>query len=549
MPVCNRGKHGPAMPCTGQLPSQPMEHTPVPYRATGRFSELICDYLDGDPRLREFFQWGADQVGLAKAASSRRLDARARQLLCETLQRQYNGLQARPEVRANMERLRQPETLTVTTGHQLCLFTGPLYVPFKILNVVRLARKLSTPERPVVPVFWMATEDHDRPEIDHAYVNGTKVQWPGEAAGAVGRLKLGGITAVLDQVDALLGPGIHADEMRKLLRGCYRPEHDLATATRCFVDALFGRFGVLVLDADDPQLKQLFAPVMREELLNQIAQRAVHYADKELSAHYKTQAHARPINLFYLRPGHRSRIERVGGKYQVLEGGPAFSLDELLAELEAHPERFSPNVLLRPVYQEAILPNIAYVGGGGELAYWFQLKWLFQAVQVPMPVLLLRTSAAFIGAKDVQRLGSLGLSVGDLFLSQGELRVRLAREHAPFPTSMEQELKAAKAFYAVLRARAAAADPTLVASVEAMEKQALHRLDALGTKLLRAAKRQQHEPLDRLDTVYGHFFPGGGLLERRENFMPWYAREGPAFFDRLLDALDPLDPRFSVLPA
>ncbi|MBS1546548.1 MAG: bacillithiol biosynthesis cysteine-adding enzyme BshC [Bacteroidetes bacterium] len=525
-----------------------MERIPVPYRATGRFTELICDYLDADPRLREFFQGEANAAGLAQAAKARRFDVRAREVLCGAVQRQYSGMELHPEVRANVERLRQPETLTVTTGHQLCLFTGPLYVPFKILNVVRLARQLSTPERPVVPVFWMATEDHDRQEIDHAYINGTKVQWPGEAAGAVGRLKLDGIEPVLDQVDSLLGPGSHADAMRALLRRCYRPEHDLATATRCFVDALFGRFGVLVLDADDPQLKQIFAPVMRQELLNQIAERSVHYADQRLSVHYKTQAFARPINLFYLRPGHRGRIERVGEKYQVLEGGPAFSFDELLAELEAHPERFSPNVLLRPVYQETILPNIAYVGGGGELAYWFQLKWLFQAVQVPMPVLMLRTSAAFIGAKDLQRLEKLGLNAGDLFAPLEDLYVRLARKNSPFSTSLEKEMGTTRAFYTELRARAGAADPTLAAAVEAMEKKALRRLEALGSKLLRAAKRQQREPLDQLDTVHGHFFPGGGLQERRENFMSWYAREGPAFFDRLLAELDPLDPCFSVLP-
>lgn len=525
-----------------------MQRVAIPYRRTGRFQPLILDYLDAVPALREFYRWSADEDGLFAAAQDRVFDTSTRHTLCDALERQYAGMAVPQQVRTNLDLLRKPNTLTVTTGHQLCLFSGPLYLPFKILNVIRLAKQLSTAQHSVVPVFWMASEDHDRPEIDHTFIHGRKVTWPGETTGAVGRLRLDGISAVLDEVDALLGPGSNADEMRAILRRCYRPELDLATATRLFIDALFGRFGILILDGDDPLLKHVFAPLMREELLNGVAVRSVHYADEKLAAHWRTQAHARDINLFHLRPGRRSRMELQGDRYSVLDGGPSFNLDELLAELERHPERFSPNVLLRPLYQEAILPNIAYVGGGGELAYWFQLKWLFQALREPMPVLLLRTSAAFIGPKDLGRLEGLGLGIPDLFLPLEELRARLAMEMATFHTSIAAEKEEAERFYAALIERARAADPTLEGAARAIAKRAMHGLDALGKKLLRAAKREQEVPLQQLALVHEHLFPGGGLQERRENFMPWYVREGPAFFDRLLSELDPLDARFSVLP-
>jgi bacillithiol biosynthesis cysteine-adding enzyme BshC len=525
-----------------------MQRIAIPYRETGRFSPLVTDYLGAVPELREFYRWSADEDGLHAAAQARSFDPASRRVLCDALDRQYAHMPVQPQVRASLDRLRKPNTFTVTTGHQLCLFTGPLYLPFKILNIIRLARQLSKSERAVVPVFWMATEDHDRPEIDHAFIHGQKVNWPGTAAGAVGRLELDGIGAVLDQVDTLLGPGTHADELRALLRRCYRPEHDLAQATRLFVDALFGRFGVVILDGDDAELKRLFAPLMREELINQVAVRSVHYADGKLAAHWRTQAFARGINLFHLRPGHRSRIELQGDRYHVLDGGPSFSLDELLAELDQHPERFSPNVLMRPLYQETILPNIAYIGGGGELAYWFQLKWLFQAMQVPMPVLLLRTSAAFIGNKDRARLEGLGLTVADLFRPLEELKARIALKNASFSTSMEAEKEAATRLYNALKERAKAADPTLEGAVNAIAKRTMNGLDAMKRKLVRAAKREQQLPLERLALVHEHVFPAGGLQERRENFMPWYAREGPEFLDRLLDELDPLDPHFSVLP-
>lgn len=526
-----------------------MQRIAIPYADTRRFSSLITGYLADAPHLREFLPLRPDRPGLDAAARARTFGPEARAVLCDALERQYQGMAVQPAVRRNLDLLRRSGTLTVTTGHQLCLFTGPLYVPFKVLNVVRLARVLSTVEQPVVPVFWLATEDHDRPEIDHAYINGTRVHWHGVAAGAVGRLKLDGINPVLDQVDALLGPGTHADELRRLLRECYQPQNDLATATRRFADALFGRFGVLVLDADDPALKRRFIPYMREELLNQVAVRSVQYANNRLSAHAPVQAYARDINLFYLRPEHRSRIELQGDRFHVLDGGPSFSLDELLAEVEHHPERFSPNVLLRPVYQETILPNIAYVGGGGELAYWFQLQWLFQALQVPMPVLMLRTSAAFLSEKDLRTMQGLGLEVKDLFAPLEDLRKRVALARAPFATDVDGEREAVQAFHTALRLRATAADPTLAATVQAMERKALHRLDALELKLVRAAKRREQLPLERLERLHGRLFPGGGLQERRDNFMPWYVHEGPAFFDRLLADLDPFDPHFSLLPA
>ncbi len=518
----------------------------VPYRTTGRFSPIAVDYVEGRPELREFFAYIPDRTGLAAAMAERGYDPAMRATLSAVLQDQYKGLAVDQAVRANLDALRQEGTLTVTTGHQLCLFTGPLYVPFKILNTIRLARGLSTPERPVVPVFWMATEDHDRAEIDHTWIGGKKVQWPGEASGAVGRLDLDGIEAAVAEAESLLGPGPHADELRALLRSCYREEHTLAQATRLFVNALFGRFGLVILDADDARLKRAFAPIMQEELLNQVTERTVRYANEKLRTHYEPQAHARDINLFHLSSGHRSRIGLEGDNYRVLDGGPSFGADQLLIHLQLHPERFSPNVLLRPVYEETVLPNIAYVGGGGEIAYWLQLRWLFQGLRVPMPVLMLRTSALFISAKQARKWRASGLSSEDLFAPKDMLEKRIATEHASFSTSLAVERATHAELFTKLAERARAADATLEASVRAKETFSAKGLDMIERKLIHAAKRQQADRLQRMNEVLDGLF-AHGLQERRENFMPWYAQEGPAFFDRLLDQLDPFDPRFSVI--
>ena len=520
-------------------------HT-IPYRATGRFAPIVTDYVEGMPELREFHAFTADRAGLAEAMAERRFDPATRATLCAVLEDQYAGLTLDEAVRANLEALRLDGTLTVTSGHQLCLFTGPLYVPFKILNTIRLARELSTPEKRVVPVFWMATEDHDRAEIDHAWLGEKKVHWPGVAGGAVGRLRLEGIQAALAEAEALLGSGPHADELRALLRSSYREGHTLAQATRLFVNALFGRFGLVILDGDDKRLKRLFAPVMQEELLNQVTLRTVRYANDKLSPRYTPQAHARDINLFHLSDGRRARIEFDGDNYSVLDGGPSFSVDQLLIDLQLHPDRFSPNVLMRPVYQETILPNIAYIGGGGELAYWLQLRWLFQGLQVPMPVLILRTSALFLSAKQARKWEATGLAIDDLFTTKDQLENRIATMHASFSTSLAEERIRHAALFNALAERAGAADATLEASVRAKEAFSAKGLDMIERRLVHAAKREQADGLRRMEEVHDALF-ANGLQERRQNFMPFYAARGPALFDEWLEALDPLDPRFSVL--
>lgn len=518
----------------------------LPYHATGRFARVVLDYLDKAPPLRPLYAWPFSRQGIQEAIAARRFAPEARMRLLGALRRQYAGMDLHPAVAANLKALEDPASVTVTTGHQLCLFTGPLYVPLKILNVVRLARNLSTAGRPVVPVFWMATEDHDRAEVDHAWLGDRRLTWPGATAGAVGRMPLSGIEAVLEELDEALGHGSRAEELLALVRRCYRPEHTLAQATRLFVDALFGHYGVIVLDGDDAELKAAFAPIVRTELVEQ-ATAAAEALSRDALEPYGEQAFARPINLFYLEAEGRTRIEHLEGGYRLSGTGPLRTQAEVLREVDEHPERFSPNVLLRPLYQETILPNVAYVGGGGEVAYWLQLKPVFDRFHVQMPVVVLRTSAAFLLGKDPARLRELQLDVPDLFRPLDELRTRVALSRATFSTSLAGERDRAFGLYEELAQRARQANPTLEGAARAAAQRSLKALERLEAKFVRVAKRQQADDLARLDAIHAHVFPSNGLQERRDNFMPFYLRFGDAFFDTLLNALDPLDQRFTVL--
>ncbi len=525
-----------------------MEVHHIPYASTGRFSQAVIDHLANDPFAREFLPKSPDLNGIAEAAGERQFSIRDRTTLCDTLDRQHGGHELHAAVSANLKRLRQGDALTVTTGHQICLFTGPLYVPYKILNTIRLAKAAEERlQRPVVPVFWMATEDHDLAEVDHAFINDQKIQWKTNAAGAVGRMKLIGIEGAVEEAIAAMGMGEYANEMADLLRACYREGATLAEATRSFVLALFGRFGIVTVDGDDPALKRLFAPVMREELLNQVTQRTVAYANERIEARYPVQAHAREINLFHLRPGHRSRIIMEGDHFVALDGGPKWTTDQMLHELEVHPEDFSPNVLLRPIYQETVLPNIAYIGGGGELAYWMQLRWLFQGMQVPIPVVMLRTSAGTIPEKRLRQWLDLGAQEVDLFAPLDEIKSNVATERATFSTDVKDEVEQLDRTYAALAERAIAADPTLKNAVDARRVQAVRGVERIQKGLIRAAKRDQHIAMQRMDAAHAALFPSGGLQERRANMLPALAAKGPDVLEEWLDLLDPLDHRFALI--
>jgi bacillithiol synthase len=511
---------------------------------------MVLDHLSDDPFVTGLQSYTPDMSGLKKAAAERQFSPDTRSRLLQVLERQYSGLDVHEEVAGSLTALAQEDTLTVTTGHQLCLFTGPLYVPLKIMNTVRLARDLQQElkGRRVVPVFWMATEDHDREEVDHAWLHGRKYQWQGEASGAMGRATINAMDGLLAEVDRALGPGSHADHLRSLIQASYVEGRTLADATRHFVNGLFGRFGIICLDADDPELKREFLPVVEEELLHRVVETTLKEQQERIGSRYKVQAPAREINLFLLEHGERHRLQPGGGAGEVVvEGRGKDRTAQLLEQFRASPEKCSPNVLLRPVYQEMILPNVAYVGGGGELAYWMQLKPLFQQLNVPMPVVLLRTSVAIMPHKEHERMLSLGLKLPDIFLPVHQLEASVAAAHAGFRTNMSQERADLKAIFDALKQRARSVDPTLEASTASAETRADHLLVRLEKRFVRAAKGKARQDVDRLHMVLDTLFPGGGLQERRENFMTSFARHGEALFDVMLATLDPLDRQFTVL--
>lgn len=524
----------------------------LPYPLTRRFSSLVTDYLAAKSSLDGFYNFRPDAEGLSKAIEARAAFPVDRETLVTVLQQQYEGLPDAEETLKNVALLRDAQTYSVCTAHQPNLATGYLYFVYKIIHAIRLTQELKQahPHLNFVPVYYMGSEDADLDELGTFRFRERRFVWDAAGQqGAVGRMNTASLKPLLEELFRLLGPpGVHEKALRAMLQEAYLGQPTIAAATRYLVHALFGRYGLIVLDADDAGLKRNFLSVMQEDLTQHAALGLVEAASRRLhEAGYIAQAFPRAINLFYLKDQLRARVERDGEQWKVHGTDIFWTQEELLTELNAHPERFSPNVVLRPLYQESILPNVAFIGGGSELAYWLQLKEVFEKHGVFYPAVLLRQSVMWLRPEQRVLWQKTGLSDAALFLpfdaairqwleAQGGADWKLHKERDDFDALLEE-----------LRKRASAIDASLDRSSLAMQARMNRLFDALEGKMLRALKRKNAVAMERIRRLQEQLFPGGGLAERRENFMPYYLELGAAFFDSLMAAMEPLRNEFLIV--
>lgn len=515
----------------------------LPYTDTRAFSRLVTDYLAGDEKLRPFYQYGTDYPALLHALENRKQHPVNREVLTTVLREQYKDLQAMSPVVANINSLEKPDTFTICTAHQPNLLTGYLYFVYKIIHAIRLASDLKQvfPEYHFVPVYYMGSEDNDLKELGTFRYNDRSFVWDAAGqAGAVGRMKTESLQPLLEELFCQLGPpGEYCTALQQLLEEAYLHHDNMAAATRYLVHTLFGRYGLVVLDPDDALLKKQFIPIMRDELLQHTSQGIVREQVAALSENYKVQAYPREINIFYLNDNLRERIEQTPEGWAVVNTNIRWTEQTLLEELEQYPERFSPNVILRALFQETILPNIAFIGGGAEVAYWMQLKTLFAYYNVFFPSLQLRQSVLWIEGKEYQTRMKLGLSVTDLFRSEEALTRLLLEKEGSGHWRTTTEMQAMEQIMAQLRQKATDLDPTLTASASAALAKISYQVQVLEKKMLRAEKRKIRQQLATMSGLKGRLFPENSLQERTENFISYYLQYGPAFFDILYDSFQP----------
>lgn len=524
----------------------------ISYSKTGYFSKLICDYLSENEEVQRFYHRFPSLENFREQIEEkeRSFSSEKRHLLTKRIMHQYGYNKISQATLSNIDLLRENNTFTVTTGHQLNLFTGPLYFLYKIFSAINLSEKLNKeyPKHHFVPVYWMATEDHDFEEINFFNFKGKKVQWNREAKGAVGELSLEGLKSVSKVLEKELGNSENAKTLISYFKSAYLKHDNLTDATHYLANCLFADYGLIIVDGNDKELKKCFIPYAEKELLEKLSYTKIKETTEDLTKlGYPQQVQPREINLFYLKENLRERIIEKDGEFYVNDTEIVFSKEEILKELERFPERFSPNALLRPLYEEVILPNLCYIGGGGELAYWFQLKDYFQAVDVVFPILLLRNSALLVPEETSNKIKKHTLSIEELFLSQHELITKRTYKISPIDIDFSKQREHLKKQFKDLYILAEKTDASFLGAVGAQEKKQLNGLDNLEKRLLKAQKRKYSEELNKIKVIQNQLFPNHSLQEREANFAEFYLEYGEDLMNKLKDELDPLNFNFNVI--
>jgi bacillithiol biosynthesis cysteine-adding enzyme BshC len=533
---------------------KPMDAACISYKETSYFSQTVTDYLEDKPELRPFYSHRPDWNGFKTLLQNKKVIG-DRALLAQVLTKQYQPIsqfaaQDLKRVQNNIDLLKSPNTYTITTGHQLNIFAGPLYFIYKIVTAIKLAGQLKEkfPEKNFVPVYWMASEDHDFAEINYTNIGGKKVHWWYEASGATGRIDPVTMRQALNQYKGVLGLDHHAGELADIVENAYAKFDKLADATRYLVNALFGQYGLVIIDADDHDLKKQFAHIIEEDIIEQYSSKNIETTNEQLKKlHVHIQVNPREINFFYLRDGLRERIVFEDDLYKVLNTETSFTKEALQKEVQTSPEHFSPNVVMRPLYQEYILPNIAYVGGGAEVVYWLELKSNFEYYKVDFPILILRNSGLIIPKQSASKITRMELELNELFKSTDAIKTNWIKQHSDHELSLKEEWSDLQQTLEKIKLRSSKVDPTLAQSTSAIQARLEHAIDRLEKKLVRAEKRNYHTRLEQIDHIKAELFPKDSLQERTENFGLFYVKWGQQFIDELIRNFEPLDFKFTVL--
>lgn len=526
-----------------------MQKNSVHRAESGLFSdfsnELVYNQSTFSSLITTPFSISAFASQIAKKAAT--YPEATRSILVDTLKRHYQQLPADVKVLENIEKLASPDTYTITTGHQLNIFTGPVYFIYKILHVINLCETLAKeyPEQQFVPVYWMASEDHDFEEINHTRLFGKRIEWDAFQGGPVGMYDL----KEWEQLQAAVREFFsnHPETEIFSLLDNYRGTN-LAEATRSFVNALFGKYGLLIIEPNDRSYKELFKPLMQKEAGEPFVKKAIDQADAILQEKgFKPPVFAREINLFYIEKGIRERLVPENGQITI-EGKGSFSTEEILLQIANHPENFSPNVAMRPLYQECILPNLAYIGGGGEIAYWTQFKGIFDACEIPYPLIQVRNSLQLIDANTQKKIQKAALSLSDLFKDINELKKQYVLDHSGEEldfTAMDQQAEQLKQ---LIEQQILEVDPGFGSFAGAEITKLGKQLEGIKAKLVKQQKSKFDGALKQIEDIKEKLFPGGTPQERKDNFLT-FCPDGnvSSFIDLLKEAMNPLEKDLIIL--
>jgi bacillithiol synthase len=525
-----------------------MQCTNIPLVNTGQIHKLSLDYIRDNPDTRKLYNYKPSLPGIEKAMQDRKNFPVNRQLLSDNLKKQYRQMNpdffedaGNKKVLDNIDLLQNDNTFTITTGHQLNIFTGPLYFIYKIISAIKYTEnlKLAFPSFDFVPVYWMASEDHDFEEINHINVWGEKITWNTQVSGPVGRLDPSPLKDCIEELAKVLERDKKGPELLQLFRDAYLNHKTLAGATRYLVNALFKDEGLVIIDGDDPGFKKVLVPVLEHDIFNNSVFNVLQETLEALGKNYKLPVSPREINVFYLNENSRKRVVFENGTFKEWEGNKSWTENELRDEINQHPENFSPNVVLRGMYQELILPNLAYIGGNNEIAYWLELREAFQQENVFFPQLLVRDSALIVGKKAAKDIQALKLEVADFFLKFEDLKFKFYQSNE-LDHPAEKDAEEIIVLYDRIRRNVQGLPADLVANIVKQLNPQSREVRRWKNDIHNKQLELQEKNISKLEKLYNNFFPEGEFQERHDNFIPYYLKYGKEWFKMLKSACNPL---------
>lgn len=516
------------------------------YKDVNFYPNLISDYLSGELKNKGLIDWDYTINQLEKN-KSREYSLETRKVVHEELTKQYSKFDLTAKEEEHLSLFSKENTFTITTGHQLMLLGGPMFFYTKIMDVIKLCKELSTVDSPLIPVFWMASEDHDYEEISKVNLFGRVVECPGENKGPVGRIDSKYFESFLNQINQLLGDSEQYAEIKSIINKAFTEGENLSQITRLFVRGLFKEDGLLIIDGDSVALKSLFKPVAEKELFEKAVFRASDAHIKLLSKDYKIQVTPRELNLFYIEDEVRQRIIETEKGFSTPEGSYSWSVDEMTSLIQNNPEKISPNVILRPVYQEVVLPNLAYVGGAGEIAYWLELKPIFDGLKIDFPTPLVRTPYFIFPEKNAIWLEDQNIELLNLFGDIDVLVNEVVKSLSGDDISFEKEFKELKSFYDALKLKGERVQPQLEKMILGEEKRALSSLQNVEKRFVKADKQKHEQVLNKLRNIKGKLFPNNKPMERVDSFIPFLVNSNIEFKKQLLEASNLFDKKIYVL--
>jgi len=413
---------------------------------TDFYNERIKEYIADPASFKPFVREGEIDQTLDEIQHS--FPAHNRKVLVETLTNQYHslGIELNGLVKANIESFSDEKTLAITTGQQIHPGLGPLFVIYKIWTCIDLAKKLKT-EHPTfnfVPVFWMASEDHDFEEIKSVRLFNDIFEWETDQSGPVGRMNPASLKELMEKLYERSDKTDGQSDFLNVCKENYSKYSSFAQATHSIVHHFFQESGLVVIEPDDPSFKSLFQKSIYSDIIDHQAIKQINANKTELKEHgLQIPINGRDINHFYILDTLRERIEFENNVFKVLNTDLTFTKSDLEIEIQKHPERFSPNALLRPLYQQTILPCSHYICGTSEIMYWLELNNLMSHQNVIFPHLPLRSSAFIIGEKTLDKFSSLGIELETVFQSDENFIKRHNARHNEITSAIENTVERA----------------------------------------------------------------------------------------------------------